>query len=502
MEERGGISLLAGVLLLASVPTIAADEDLFKVLEIPSSGRTVAAEIAELNGDGRSDLLQFVVLGMPPNEQRFLRVFLQRADGFSLAPSFERPLPKDTAAYDVAEVLPSSPGVELVLLGPDGVDILSLSGREAVQSRIDVSGGTVGAGADERGMESLQLVWAGIGAGPVLLIPQLGRLTVAKPDGEIVSVLEVGGRANYFVPPRGSLWFVESDLQLFFDSPHISTGDVDGDGRADIVSSARHYVRVFLQKPNGGFATQPDRLLPLQRLTEQDHMRGSGGVSAQAHDVNGDGRLDLLVSHIHGGFSDTRTVSTLHLNRDGAWDLAKSDQTFDSRGSVGADVLVDLNSDGRAEMVQVAMPFSVLEFVEALLTRSIDARLSFHRTSHAGINDEPYADAKLSVPVSFETFRSKGFLPTVRGDLDGDGIMDLVTAGAGNRVEVFAGGSDKPYRRRAASQDMDSRSRAHLGDVNGDGLDDILIYDPQRPGAQLRLATNRGTLAKPKGSGE
>lgn len=58
-----------------------------------TEGRTVSAEIVDLNGDGRGDLMQIVFVGYPPEERRSLRVFLQRPDGgFAPTPSFERPV--------------------------------------------------------------------------------------------------------------------------------------------------------------------------------------------------------------------------------------------------------------------------------------------------------------------------------------------------------------------------------------------------------------------------
>ena len=37
-------------------------------------------------------------------------------------------------------------------------------------------------------------------------------------------------------------------------------------------------------------------------MTPRDHIRGSGGVASEARDIDGDGRLDLLISHVQGGF--------------------------------------------------------------------------------------------------------------------------------------------------------------------------------------------------------
>ncbi|MEE8557495.1 MAG: VCBS repeat-containing protein, partial [Myxococcota bacterium] len=117
-----------GLCLSLASPTLAgAAEAPFELFEIPSQGRTVAAEFADLNGDGRTDLLQLVFQGVPPDEDRSIRAYLQSAEGrLPEDPTYAWPLPSGTAAYDVADVAPS-PGEELLLLREKGVSILSLA---------------------------------------------------------------------------------------------------------------------------------------------------------------------------------------------------------------------------------------------------------------------------------------------------------------------------------------------------------------------------------------
>ena len=58
MRSPGGWIRTGGVLLsLASSTFAGAAEAPFELFEIPSPGRTVAAEFADLDGDGQTDLL-------------------------------------------------------------------------------------------------------------------------------------------------------------------------------------------------------------------------------------------------------------------------------------------------------------------------------------------------------------------------------------------------------------------------------------------------------------
>jgi hypothetical protein len=66
-------------------------------------------------------------------------------------------------------------------------------------------------------------------------------------------------------------------------------------------------------------------------------------------------------------------------------------------------------------------------------------------------------------------------------------------SGNGNVIEVYPGGSNH-FRKRAARQKADSAGRLRFGDLNGDGLTDLMIYDPLRPDSPIRIGTNQGIL--------
>ncbi len=218
-------------------------------------------------------------------------------------------------------------------------------------------------------------------------------------------------------------------------------------------------------------------------------------MRAEARDLDGDGRIDLLVSHNRGALTDATSSTSLYLNRDGEWDLEHADQSFENDGAWTNDQLIDLNGDGRLELIRVSFPFSVLEPIELLVTRAIDAEVAVYRHRDGVLfAPEPWVRKKLGVPLSFETYRPRGFVPTIQADLNGDGHLDLISSGAGERIEVFLGGPVRRFKRRDARQEADSRGRIRFGDLDRDGLPDFLLYDPRRPGVPVRIARNRGVL--------
>lgn len=485
--------VLVGLVVASSA---AAEEAPFSVMPVPGAGRTVAAEIPDLDGDGRADLMIARFEGIPPDDRRTLRVHFQDEHGaFAESPDLVTPLPPGTVAYDVADVLPA-PGMELVFLVRDGVIVDSFSGRRLSERALRLpEGSSAGPAADERGMSRLALVSTAFGAEPVLVVPGLGEAFLVRASGALVARLEVGARANYFVQPQG-LVYAESDIQLFFDVPRLSFGDIDGDGRTDVLSSGRHELRVFLQRPDGSFGRSADRRLPLNRVSMEDHVRGSGTVRSAGRDIDGDGHLDLMISQSSGGLTDAKSVTSIYFNRDGGWNLDSPDFSLARERSVGADQLLDFDGDGVLELLQGRIPVSVFELAEVILTRSFDAHMSMYRLSDgpASASAEPVFERKFDVPINFDTGRLRGFIPSFEYDLNDDGFLDFLHSTDGTALEVYLGGPESRYRKRAARQELPVGGVLRSGDLDADGLVDFVLCNPRRVDAPVRMLRNRGLL--------
>ncbi len=485
---------MLAALSIGLVASGASAADPFRVFELPGPGRVTSAGIADLDGDGHADIWALSIYGVPPDSRRELRVHFQMPDGsFADTPSWTGSVVDGAGAYEIAD-LPDGPGEELLLLRRDRVTVLSFAGRTLATRDLVIPGDpTIVAAPDERGLDRYRLVREEIG--PNLLVPGLGEIIVLSPAGEVLSRPEVGARANYFIPHRPGPLVGESEIESYYDFAHIESGDVDGDGLVDLITSTRHELRVFRQREGGRFPRKPDQKLAFRRLDETDQIRGSGNVRMTSGDFNGDGRADLVVTSTTGGLLNARTETTFHLNRDGSWNLQKPDETFVVDGSWSSLQLLDLDADGRPELIEARVALTVFEIVEFLLQRSVDVQVSYFHADADGIFDpQPLRRTQISVAVELETFTQKGFLPTLEADLNGDGRPDRLGPGKGKAAEVFLGGGDAPFAKRTARQPMDTRGSIRFGDVDGDGLPDFLLFDRTRPDARLRIAVNTGSL--------
>jgi hypothetical protein len=485
-SARGACAPLA--LALLSQASEAA-EPAFAVQHVEVPLRPIQADLVDLDGDRRGDLLWTGSEGMPPTERRVLHAHFG-AGGGSLpsAPDWSAPLPAGASAYDLAD-LDGRAGAELVLLRRDRLTLVSLHARtpEIRDLAVPVAP-TFAIVQDERGLDRLALARAGLGAPLRLLVPGLGQASLLEPDGTPVASLEVGARANFFLPPRPGPLIAESELEIYLDHPRLAVADVDGDGRGDLLASDRHELRVFLQREGGGFAGAPDRAIALRRLSEADHIRSSGSVRIEPHDLDADGRADLLISTTTGSIFGGTTELTLHRNTEGAWNLDRPDQRFEPQRGVSSHSLRDLDGDGRAELVSIHIPTGVLEIVEILVTRAIDVEVSIHRSGDTTLfREEPWLTWTQGVGMSFETFRPIGFIPTAEADVNGDGRPDLVGSGDGSRLEIQLGDPARGFARRKLTQPLDTGGRIRFGDLDADGGADFVVYDARRPGAPLRV---------------
>jgi VCBS repeat protein/FG-GAP repeat protein len=176
----------------------------------------------------------------------------------------------------------------------------------------------------------------------------------------------------------------------------------------------------------------------------------SGGVRVAAGDVNGDGIADIVTAPGPGAGPHVKVFS----GKDGS--LLASFFAFDAGFAGGVFVAAgDLNGDGIADIVTAP-------------------------GSGAGPHVKAFSGKDGSLLASFFAYDPQftGGVRVAAGDLNGDGIADIVTApgpGAGPHVKAFSG---KDGSLLASFFAYDPQFTGGLfvaaGDVNGDGRADII----------------------------
>ncbi len=278
-------------------------------------------------------------------------------------------------------------------------------------------------------------------------------------------------------------WAAESNqASAFFGSSVGTAGDVDGDGYADVIVGAwaldngeQDEGRAYVYRGSAsGLASAPEW------TAESDQALGSfGSAVATAGDVNGDGRSDVIVGapgHDNGEADEGR-ASVYHGSSSGlapapGWtaDGAQTNSFFGiSVGTAG-----DVNGDGYADAIVGATGYDA--------GQSNEGRAYVYHGSAAGPATTPAWTAESDQANAF--FGEVGTAGDVNGDGYADVIVGAAWYDNGQvdegRAYVYHGSATglSPAPAWTAESDQDLAhlgSVATAGDVNGDGYSDVIV---------------------------
>ncbi|MCA9755823.1 MAG: FG-GAP repeat protein [Candidatus Eisenbacteria bacterium] len=302
------------------------------------------------------------------------------------------------------------------------------------------------------------------------------------------------GRAFlYYGSPTGlngtSAWSHESNQTgAHYGDCVAGAGDVNGDGYADLLVSAHLYnsgdleegrVELFLGG-NLGPSTSPD--WSIDGNAEEEWM---GYKLSTAGDVNGDGFADVLVTAQRYYTDIEQDRGEVHLFL-GSWSGLSLDPVWTTDGDLldakfGSALATagDVNGDGYSDILVGAPNYSTSLHLGKVFV--------YH-----GAPDGPRETAGW-VTESNQTDATYGISVAYAGDVDGDGRTDVLVGATGydnGQVDEGAaflflgtaqGLSAIPAWWAESNQAGSSFGRcvASAGDVNGDGLDDVVIGAPR-----------------------
>ena len=255
-----------------------------------------------------------------------------------------------------------------------------------------------------------------------------GRLDLAISNGNTLS-LYVGNGPKGF----GSHTDIDS-----YGTATIVTGDLNGDGKLDVLAVNQPFNAVTCYFGNGLGALTPSGTFTT----------GTGPVAAALGDLNGDGKLDVVVAN-----QSANTISVLLGNGLGGFG-AKTD--FGAGSAPASVALGDLNGDGKLDA--------------AVANSGSNTVTYFLGTGSGELGARPDLDAAFG-PTSIAI-----------GDLNRDGALDLAVANSGSAsLSVWLGTGNvfaAPFGARNDIPAVGSLSSIAIADLNGDGRLDLVVTSP------------------------
>jgi hypothetical protein len=440
------------------------------VVDYPTGRLAQEAVIADLNHDGRPDL---VVM----STHDLSHVLLNRGDG-SFGAATELELVPPVGGFTVAD-LNRDGALDVIATQqtfPGSLGIQLGNGDGTFRPRMDFEGaGTAGAVtvADVNGdgfpdflenSRGVQVVF-GDATGLPQSLPALEVDTGQDPISMVVVDVSGDGTPDLLAPNSET---AQISVQLghgdgsFGEKPRPDLGnffflaDFNGDGKLDAVGLDVP-SDVALQLGNGDGTFQAPTDIPVAAIPKFE----------MPADVDHDGKLDIVT--VHDDSSGGATISVLRGNGDGTFQ-ASVDQRIP--GEITDVAAADLGGDGKTDLIVTYLPFAG-DLVRVLLSNGDGT----FRTSA----DYTFDDSPTQVGAA---------------DLNGDGLADLIVVSGNDTLSVLLGNPDGTFQPRTDRAVGLPSSLFTVADVNGDGKADLLLYvEPFRNHAlRVLLGAGDGTF--------
>jgi hypothetical protein len=460
----------------------------FKTSEV--LGRASELMTCDLDGDGLKDLVLL--------DDLTLSIFYQdRTQGFTREPQQTYRLDPRPCIVWPAKL--GRPAESLLVITSDGVAELSFTNR-------------IGPPALRQIIRQPTFLPEGAADTNVLCLPwsaETGRdwplLLVPVSDGvQVWQHLEQWHQAQFIGHALdASLWPSVADPGYYtWLGLDFSVGDVNGDGRDDLIVRRSHaggtkIYSLYLQQTNGLFALEP-------ALTYADKTEPNSWLCWA--DLNRDGKVDLIKSKwldepsfVPGLPSGKVLVGTYIADGQGRIP-ASPQQVFRKNDWSPALPVVDVDGDGFLDLV---LGFSQLDSREGVrkqvTAKQLDYSLRFY-FYRPGEGFPKEADCQRDVIIHLD--RAELLLSWGRrqyfdryvslgGDFNGDGKADLMVRDHGDEISVYffvsreRGFSLKPDLQFSCPEQID---QWEIKDLNNDGVSDLIMKLGMQSGYRIFIS--------------
>ncbi len=269
-----------------------------------------------------------------------------------------------------------------------------------------------------------------------------GKLDIISANFRTLSVLLGNGDSTF---QTNIDYFVSSFMQS------VTLDDVNMDNKLDIITlnTRSRYVSVLLGNGDGTFQAKTD------------YNTGSTPYSVALGDVNADGKLDIVTANFDGNSS-----SVFLSNGDGTFQARTDCITGSSPRSVA---LGDMNADGKLDIV----------------------------TANSGGDSSSVlfgnGNGTFQAKIDYSTGSNPYFV--VVGDVNADGKLDIITANfGGDSSSVLLGKGDGTFQNKTDYTAGFNPISVALSDMNADGKLDIITANSGGDFSSVLLGNGDGTF--------
>jgi hypothetical protein len=271
-----------------------------------------------------------------------------------------------------------------------------------------------------------------------------------RPDLVTADSSEERGKVAVFLSKGHRQFQHYKRFKLRNDPQFFASGDLDGDGKRDLIVSVSQKLHVYLGNGDGTFREQK----PISATPR----------ALALSDMNHDGKLDVVT--LARGVSPS-VVKVRYGRGDGTFE---PEVAYAAQGRADCFALGDFNGDGQD-----------------------DVALGIYDSSIAVLTSKP--DGNLRSPSSYSVGNVFG---VATGDFNGDGKPDVVAVDSFSRdVHILVGKGDGTFSFAKNLQNPVPGILPYVGDFNNDGKLDLAVANNNVNNVSIYLGRGDGTFGPP-----
>ncbi|MHB8174792.1 MAG: hypothetical protein ACYDFU_10090 [Nitrospirota bacterium] len=472
---------LAAALIFITLSRSYAAEPRYTKQTLNLPGRIVNLAVEDMDGDGLKDILAVCLYkpkGKPP--ERCLSVFYQRkGTGFRPSPDESWVLDPEAVVYDIGDVQRNGKKA-IVYMRPDGLyaylpnnhkynfrPVLLVKAQDAIFNH-----------PDPLDLPRWPLVLEGNGRSTVgggknegfLLVPGITRLFVYqaapgyRPAGSVPLTIRTTFSEDVMDPGR---------LTVSNKVPNVSAVPFTSRSMQDLFITWEDSADVYSRK-RSGFSGYPSVRFRPGLMKVNKEMINNAVV--RPIDLKGNGTYDFVVTKMTGGISQARSLVFIYERTPGGGFPAKPTQTIVTEGVIGPEFL-DMNGDGRLDMLLPTVKMGISNIINMVTSKEVKMTLGIYLQDKDGrFPDRPTKEKLISFQLDLSHIGKNPKPVMAFGKFAKGPGYGLAVAAKEDRVSIYMPDrysllTDFP----SLNFEVPAPTELKAIDLNGDGIDDLVM---------------------------
>ena len=459
----------------------------FQIYSLKVEGLLQDLVEADIDQDGRKDLVAFCRTEKSGTYQRFLTFFWQGPDSsFSAKQTTVLDLSPAVVQVDFGQI-DGRPGLDVVVITGEGVSYYPYQNRSFGPLTELVRSQSLYAVPRPDFIDYYDFVtdWNGDGRDDILLYQfDHASLYAGKGDGGFSDPETLRLPIETDIGPPNPVRYLRPHhaFRVAYWAPQLNLQDTNADGRADLIATTGDHVALFRRSADGSFPEKPSQTFNLNLMNdeERDQRRDRLGMSIlNVADLDHDGRADLIANKQEGNFTNRQSKVGIYWGKTGSWATGKPDQVLQLEKAAIGPLIRDVNGDGREDLVMLIMDIGIYTAAKVLITGTFNLIWQYYLLGpdHTYPAQPTYVDIT-PIKLDLTKFRLIGGFPNIFADFNGDGYDDMVYGKSDKELVIAL--KDAQGKRTGVEEVI----QVPVGmipmaeDLNGDGKGEVILWYP------------------------